>query len=71
MLVRLGSAGPEVVEPDQVEAELSRVLWCQECYRKICIYLKNVPALLSFSGIKETNKQTIHLATKLIKTNIY
>ena len=41
MLVRLGSAGPEVVEPDQVEAELSRVLWCQECYRKICIYLKN------------------------------
>lgn len=41
MLVRLGSAGPEVLEPDQVEAELSRVLSCQECYRKICIYLKN------------------------------
>lgn len=41
MLVRLGSAGPEVLEPDQVEVELSRVLSCQECYRKICIYLKN------------------------------
>lgn len=41
MLVRLGSAGSEVVEPDQVKAELSRVLGCQECYRKICIYLKN------------------------------